>query len=74
MYGNLFTFYGSSCTGVRRFPTVVVIREILASLRVLDTGLSDFYTDALRTGVCLFFTGALVREFAGFPRFLRYGS
>ena len=70
MYGSLFTFYGSYCTGVRRFPTVVVIREKLASLRVLDTGLSDFYTDARSTGVCLIFTGALVRELAGFPRVL----
>ena len=51
-----------------------MIRELLASLRVLDTGLADFYTDALRTGGSLLFTGALVREFAGFPRFLRYGS
>ena len=69
-YGCLFAFYGSYCTGVCRFSTVVLIREILASLRALDTGLSDFYTDARRTGVCLIFTGALVREFAGFPRVL----
>ena len=72
-YGWLFAFYGSSCTGVRRFPTVFAIRELVEFIRVLDTGLSGGFTDAHRTGVCLLLTGSIVREFAGFSRLFRYG-
>ena len=61
-------------SGVRRFPTGVILRELSVLLRVLNTGLCSVFTDARDTGVSSHLTGDPIREFVGFPRLLCYGS
>ena len=60
--------------GVCRFPTVVVMRELVVFVRVFDAGVISVCTGTRRTDDKLRLTGSTVREFAGFPRLSWCGS
>ena len=69
MYGSLFTFYGSYCTGVRRFPTVVV--QFLYGRA--PYGCSFAFYGSCCTGVRRFPTVFAIRELVEFIRVLDTG-